>query len=299
VRSADGVSMVFDAVSMEVLTESKYEGGVVGDPESEDFAAHFTEHYDDFAAEYSELEELEQLGKMVAVVKWIRDNDIPLDVSFLDNYVVNAYGTPDYTPETTVSGSSGSCTIVITGGVTYRPPNEYLADDPGDPLTGGMSSAALSQRPSETEFMWSFAPPSGLQATGLGAAGEDLTAIAQSLARSRKDGNFTLPQTDMAFPVEGDLSLHLTRYYNSFYDEPSGFGGGWAETPYQLLFPGYKQTFSFGSALTKTLHAQITVIERPAGREDVYVLLGLVRAPARQRRRHLYPDQARRDPDRL
>lgn len=275
VRSADGISMVFDAVSMEVLTESKYGGGVVSDPEAEAFAAHFTEHYDDFAAEYPILKELERLGKIVAVVKWIRDNHIPMDVSFLDNYVVAFYGTPGYTPETTVSGSNVYCTITITGGVTYRPPNEYLADDPGDPLTGGMSDAALDQRPSETEFMWNFTPPASVQAMGLFADSEDLTAIAQSLARSRKDGNFTLPQTDMVFPIEGDFSLHLTRYYNSFYDEPSGFGVGWADTPYQVLFPGYEQTFTFGSTITKTLHAQITVIERPAGREDVYSLLGL------------------------
>jgi len=275
VRSADGVSMVFDAVSMEVLTESKFEGGVVGDPESEAFAAHFTEHYDDFAQEYPILRELKRLGKIVAVVKWIRDNNIPMDVSFLDNYLVAFYGTPAHTPETTVEGSSGTCHITMTGGVTYRPPNEYMADDPGDPLTGGMSDAALEKRPSEVEFMWSFSPPPEAQAMGIAANGEDLTAVAQSLARSRKDGNFTLPQTDMAFPIEGNLSLDLTRYYNSFYDEPSGFGNGWAGTPYQISFPDYEQTFTFGSTISKELHAQITVVERPAGREDVYSLLGL------------------------
>ncbi|MCP4423367.1 MAG: choice-of-anchor D domain-containing protein, partial [Chloroflexi bacterium] len=275
VRSADGISMVFDEVSMELLTESTFEDGVVGDPEAEAFAAHFTEHYDEFAAEFPILKELKRLGKIVAVVKWVRDNDIPMDVSFLDNYIIAFYDTPAYTPETTVSDSNNTCIITITGGVTYRPPNEYLADDPGDPLTNGMSDAALDSRPDETEFMWDFTPPaSAVQTLGMGAA-EEFTAVAQSLARSRKDGNFTLPQTDMAFPIEGNLSLNLTRYYNSFYDEPSGFGQGWAETPYQLLFPGYEQTYTFGNAITKTLHTQITVIERPAGREDVYTLLGL------------------------
>ncbi|MBN1136519.1 MAG: choice-of-anchor D domain-containing protein [Anaerolineae bacterium] len=275
VRSADGISMVFDAVSIEVLSESKFEGGVVGDPEAEAFAAHFTEHYDEFAAEFPILQELERLGKIVAVVKWIRDNAIPMDVSFLDNYVVSWYDTDEYTPETTVSDSSASCTIVFTGGVTYRPDPEYQADAAGDPLTGGMREAALASRPQETDFMWAFGAPPGVQALGVFPVEADFVAIAQSIARRRKDGNFVLQQTDMVYPVEGDLALHFTRTYDSFWDEPSAFGDGWTETPYQLLFPTYMHTYTFGGAVTKAVYPQIMVIDRPSGRQDVYDLYGL------------------------
>lgn len=274
VRSADGISMVFDAVSIEVLTESNFEGGVVGDPEAEAFAAHFTQHYNEFAAEYPILKELEQLAKIVAVVKWIRDNDIPLDLSFLDNHMVDLLDTPELTPETTVSGSSANCTVTITGGVSFEPPNEYLPDDPQNPVTDATSGAALAQRPSETQFVWNFTSPSTAGNLGSLAAG-DYTAVAQSLARSQKDGNFVLAQTDLSFPVTGDFALNLTRYYDSFWDKPTGFSFGWAETPFTLRFPLYRQTFTFGNNLQRDLYEKISVLERPQGREDTYTLLGI------------------------
>ncbi len=273
VKSASGSSMVFDAVSMEVLTESKFEGGVVGDPEAEAFAAHFTQHYAEFAQEYPILKDLERLGKIVAVVKWIKDNDIPLDASFLDNYSIEVFATPDQTPSIIVEGDNGTCFITLEGGVTYRPPNEYLADDPQHPVTEAMSQAALAQRPDEAQFIWEFTPPAEATALGTLAAGE-YTAVAQSLARSRKDGNVTLAQTDLSFPVTGEFALNLTRYYDSFWDKPTGFGFGWAETPFVLRFPRDRQTFSFGDTLVLDVYEEIFVLERPQGREDTYTLLG-------------------------
>jgi hypothetical protein len=123
VRSTDGQSMVFDAVSMELLYESKIGEQVIQDPEAAAFAAHFTQNYDAFAQEWPILKDLKSLGKVVAVMKWIKDNQIPIDLSFIEGYDVESFSTPVSTPATTVVGSVGNCIITIQGGVTYRKPN--------------------------------------------------------------------------------------------------------------------------------------------------------------------------------
>ena len=277
VRSEDGTSMVFDEVSMEVLTESKFQDNVVGDPEAEAFAAHFTQHYDEFAEEWPILKDLKRLGKVVAVIKWIKDNNIPIDLSFIENYDIEYFSTPDNTPAITVEGQHGTCHITITGGVSYRPPNEYLADDPVDPVTDAMRDAALSQRPAETDFLWDFQPPAQAAARGLmSAQSESLTAVAQSFTRSRKDGNVGFSEVDLSYPISGTFTLNLTRYYDSFADKAGGFGDGWQELPFQLRFPVAKQRFTFGPEnIALDLYARIWLAERPAGREDEYILLGI------------------------
>ncbi|MBC8252848.1 MAG: choice-of-anchor D domain-containing protein, partial [Ardenticatenia bacterium] len=277
VRSGDGNSMVFDEVSMEVLTESKFEDNVVGDPEAEDFAAHFTQHYGEFAEEWPVLKDLKRLGKIVAIIKWIKDNNIPIDLSFIENYDIEYFSTPDNTPSTTVEGDNGTCHITMQGGVTYRPPNEYLADDPVDPVTDAMRDAALGQRPAETEFLWDFQPPAQAFARGLmSAQDQSLTAVAQSFTRSRKDGNVGFNEVDLSYPISGTFTLNLTRYYDSFGDRPGGFGYGWQELPFQLRFPVVKQRFTFGPEnIALDLYERIWLVERQVGREDAYILLGI------------------------
>ena len=88
VPSPDGKSMVFSEASVELLTESKYlsNGQVFGDPEAEAFAQHFTEHYDEFATEFPIFEELRQLAKIVSIMRWIKENNIPMDLSLIEKH---------------------------------------------------------------------------------------------------------------------------------------------------------------------------------------------------------------------
>ncbi len=280
VRSSDGNTMVFDSATMEVLTEYTFEGGEPGaesNPEAEAFAAHLTEHYDEFAEEWPVLKDLKRLGKVVAIIKWIKDNGIPVDLSFIENYDIEYFSTPDNTPAITVEGDNGTCHITIEGGVSFHPPNEYLADDPTDPVTDPMRDAALSQRPAETDFLWEFQPPAQASATGLMSTQEEpLTAVAQSFTRSRKDGNISFSEVDLSYPISGTFTLNLTRYYDSFSEKASAFGYGWHELPFQLRFPVAKRRFTFGPDDTPIdLYTRIWVAERPAGREDAYELLGI------------------------
>ena len=102
---------------------------------AEAFADHFTEHYNDFANERPILKELLRLGKIVGVVKWIKDNDIPFDLSFVENYTPEYFDTDEYTPAITVETSwqEGDTihNLSVTGGVAYTQPNEYLDDSEG------------------------------------------------------------------------------------------------------------------------------------------------------------------------
>lgn len=264
-------AMVFQEVSMQVLTESKFKNNVLGDPEAEAFAAHFTKHYDEFAEEFPIFKELLQLGKVVSLVKWIHDNNVPLDLSLLENHDVSLVDTPEHTPETTASSSrvvdKRERTTTFTGGVTYHSPNEYTQDQ----VTGEISQATINQRPDETDLKWTFQPPPTVKEVL--PTDEDLTAVALSFARSRKDGNFVYSETDLSFPVEGDFDLTLTRYYDSFYDKPTEFGYGWAVVPYEIRFPQPQQSFTFGEKRTpRDAYEQISVVDRIEGREDTYTL---------------------------
>ena len=284
-KNTTGDAMVFSEVSMELLTETTFGGGTTYNPESEAFASHFTQHYDEFANEFPVLKELKRLGKITSVVKWIRDNNIPLDMSFLNDYQIEYVPCERYTPEITVTGTRSwtegnhqySRTVTLKGGVSYRPPNEYLPDDPIDPLTEGLKDAAIAQRPSEETFAWNFQGPQG---SGQAAATLDTTdnfkAVSQSVAKSRKDGNFETQRVDMSLPVSGEFNLELIRYYNSFNEKKTGFGYGWSADAYEMRFPQDKLLFSFGtSGYERWCYHKINIIDRLNNQEDEWTLIGL------------------------
>ncbi len=277
VPSTDGKSMVFDTVSMELLYESKVGNQVVSDPVAAAFADHFTQNYEAFAAEWPILKKLEQLGKVVAITKWIKDNNIPIDLSFLANFPIQAFTTNTATPAVTVQGSSqnGSiiCTITLQGGVTYLTPNQYLT---ADPAAGAALAEALANRPSEGTFKWTYQPSAGSAARLKTSASSPVTAVSESLTRSRRNGNTHFREVDMSSPLPGGGRLSLVRTYNSFFDHTGPLGLGWSVLPAELRFPVDRETFTFGSAnLSLSLYARIWVTERNAGREDAYDLLGI------------------------
>jgi RHS repeat-associated protein len=276
VPSTDGKSMVFDAVSMELLYESKVGNKIVSDPQAAAFASHFTQNYAAFANEWTILKKLEQLGKIVAIIKWIKDNRIPIDLSFLDNYPIEFFSTVTSTPTVTVQGTRQigpvTCTVSLQGGVTYDVPNQYL---PADPEAGAALSEALAERPSEGTFKWTYQPSAGAS-TLLRTASGPVTAVAESLTRSRRDGNVQFQEADLSDPLPGGGALALLRTYNSFLDKTGPLGPGWSVLPAELRFPLKKERFTFGSAnLALDLYARIWLIERTAGREDAYDLLGI------------------------
>ncbi|MDD3906380.1 MAG: DUF1573 domain-containing protein [Candidatus Omnitrophica bacterium] len=256
---------------MQLLTESKYKNDVTGDTYAEAFAAQVTQNYDAYATEFPILQQLTRLGKITAVVKWIKDNNIPFDLSFFSNYVPAAGTTPQYTPQTSVvtSWTNGLkiYSLTIIGGVIYKLDDTNFASSTNAVATTA-SEAAITARTSDTDFSWDFSAedPSGNT--------EQFTAIAQSFTRSQKDGSVRGSKVDMSFPVLGDNSLELVRYYNSFYDKSTGFGYGWQITPFAIRFPSTPENYTFGnSAFTVSANDQIYV--REGQNEYLYVLKGL------------------------
>ena len=86
IQSEDGSSMVFDQVRMQVLTESKFKKGTFDDHAAEKFASHFTQNYDSYANEFPILQDLKRLGKITGVVKWVKEQGLPFDLSFFKSY---------------------------------------------------------------------------------------------------------------------------------------------------------------------------------------------------------------------
>jgi len=273
--STDGSAMEFSQAKMQLLTSATLNGITPTDPYAEAFATEVTNDYNLYANEFPILQQLTRLGKITAVVKWIKDNNIPFDLSFFSNYVPAAGSTPQYTPQTTVLTawelSSRIFELTITGGVIYTLDASNFATSTDTTTTAPSSAAgqaAVNARPSENNFSWNFnaQDPSGNT--------NQYTAIAQSMTRAQKDGSLKFQATDLSFPVEGNNPLVLVRYYNSFYDKTSGFGLGWQLTPYSLRFPATPESYTFNNAAI-TLTANYQIYLRDGQSEYLYTLQGL------------------------
>jgi YD repeat-containing protein len=87
----EGSAIIFDEASMGVKTKRQVlnpnsktglsDDDSVKDPIHEEFARRFTEHFDELAAESPELERVRELAKAVALAKWMRQNNIPVDLA--------------------------------------------------------------------------------------------------------------------------------------------------------------------------------------------------------------------------
>ncbi len=254
VQSDDHKGMVFSNVRMKVLTESQFNGSSVDSPASRAFVDHFNAHFDDFARQFPIFEKLKTLGKITAIVKWIRENNIPFDVSFLTDYQPSKIETAKYTPSfqsknewvtkkvekcviqgyRTVARVEHHHAITLTGGIQYSL-NQQNFTSYVDSTVNNFASSALGSRPSERDFVWSFRSP---------ANRETFMAVAQSIYRTRKPGNIKKSYVDMSFAVPGKNQLSLQRFYNSFSEKKTDLGRGWRITPYELELPTEKVTVS-------------------------------------------------------
>jgi len=227
-QAADGQTMVFERAAIQL--ESRFiqfqpDGSMVdiegNSPVTDQFTAFVTEHYDEFAAEKPELAELEQLARIVGVVKWLRDNGIPVDLSWVDDYEVAYVETPLTTPGVVseMSTLDGSYTITSFGGVDLSTENTYVGDDNADAVA--LRKQALASRPADAPTTWEFE-----------LGGETYTSVALNLAPSEVVGGYTDEITDLALPVSGGIRADFTRRYNSVNLADSTLGPGWSFIPY-------------------------------------------------------------------
>ncbi len=282
IETEDHKGMVFSDVRMKVMTEASLIGLPADHPVCQEFADHFTAHYDEFARELPILEKLKNLGKITAIVKWIRENKIPFDTSFFIKYQPKKVETPDY-----VSPIENSCqwtlkrlerrhvpghrhkkdvealytqTIRASGGVVYRLNSQNYATY-RHPTAQEFTSSVLKSRPSENDFSWTFKFPTNR---------ETFIAVAQSIYRTKKPGNVKKSYTDLSFSVPGEQKLSLQRFYNSFSEKESPFGIGWRMIPYELELPTEKIPATTHDRRTFVSYSKI-LVRTPEG-EDFYQL---------------------------
>ncbi len=267
-----GRSVIFKKAKMEVLTETTYKHKKRNNSEAEKFADHFTKNYSKFAKYYPILKELKRLGKITAIVKWIKENKIPIDLSLFKKYKPARYDTPSKTPAIYVihkhkdkhKDKKIETVTTVVGGVVYHLDESNfheVANENINPFT----EAALNARPSENVFSWTFQSPFD---------SVEYQAVAQTIERTVKVGNIKKARLDMRLPTPDDYPLEVVRFFNSFNDRDIGLGRGWDVVCTGLRFPRPKKNVQWNNEpVPVTLYPEIFVEED--GHELRYALIGL------------------------
>lgn len=264
-ETADGQAIVFDQASLELKTEYLPPYEDQSNPAAECFVAHTTQYYDDFARERPVLKELQQLAKIVSVAKWLKDNHIPVDMSWLDRYTVKAVATAKTTPAQAVWSEPIQQGAVLykeglAGGVDFAFRNRYQPDD-GAATT--LREAALQARP-EGAVAWEFKVENKVY-----------QAVALSLAQTPQPGAYHLNQAAFAPTMTGNggLTLALTPVYDTFAaDSVAGLGYGWTLAPYRLSFPQPDSVFEGGGEQKENLYHRIVFNDLGQGQAYGYTL---------------------------
>jgi len=271
------------------------------DDRAREFAQYVTDQYDSYAdivssdIDFSVLKKLKRLAKITGLVRWLRENNIPIDISFLRDYQATAVSTPTtvsslqvcrdpISKEIADSGSGPvdnlSCTHVekivgdrILGGIIYDVSNcaglsenacQLVVEDPliTEALAARQANNLNLNPVSPADMQWNI--PS--QPT--------MTAIAQQLVKTYKDGNISFASTDLVFPNKNTDALAFTRYYNSFSTETRHLGPGWSALPYSLQFPQPKRDWIYCDNYIEMLTDNVACNE--AGPEYIYPYVNLV-----------------------
>jgi RHS repeat-associated protein len=214
-------SFVFDQVKMEVLQESSPNSSTLSVQARQEFADHFTNNYDSFAAESQWLSKTKELSKIVGVVKWVKDSGIVSDFNWAKNYkpnYVNSWDTVQFwdTPQVNVNGTLRA----VRGGVSFMTPNTYNSDNGTSSTLKGLSQSAA---PSLTSDHWSFTQ-----------SGQTYNSVAVSANAFRSVGTYTTEATDMSIDTLGEFNLDFKRHYSSLSSTSGEIGNGWDYKPARL-----------------------------------------------------------------
>ncbi len=119
--SDDGRSVTFPDTRIRVKTETmRWQRGELvpaegqRDEQAEYFAAHFTQHYDEYAEQHPVFAQLKTLVNFIALLEWLKRTGGP-DMYWLTRYL-SAEPTPETTPSLTVSREGGQRIVSVFGG---------------------------------------------------------------------------------------------------------------------------------------------------------------------------------------
>jgi RHS repeat-associated protein len=286
--SDDGKTMVFHEEELKVLTETALNFDDLGtqlcdidadcldnrmchqgfcvDREAVEFASHFTEHFDEFAATRPVFGELKRVMRIASIARFLHDHGAEIDVSWLEDQAECRYPTPYATCEygralTRWDGNTGY-QIRMVGGVEMRIQNNETPDDAfAQEVTGELMGGGPDQT-SPFDVL-------------LDSNTSDGVARPLSLNRTPKDGDFSKIETDLVVAVPGDVPLRLDRYYHSFDATPSVAGRGFHIEPYRLRLTTPRQSYLVeGEEEPRTAHPQLALVDRTRGSETTFDLRG-------------------------
>ncbi len=221
-------AFVFETVKMQVKTEATNPNK---DPKwtaaANTFAQHQTDHFDEFAQESPSYAAVKQLGKIAAVVKWIKDSDIATDFYWARDYAPKIIPTQRNTakfPPVTYSFQEGDFIYSgsISGGVDLSTNNEYSNDVSGN--SAATKTAAQAVPTTKEDIHWTFTKDN-----------QQYEAVAVAADAFRSVGSYNTASEDLSFPMAGDLSLNFSRAYSSYNGGQQGAGRGWSIFPARLM----------------------------------------------------------------
>jgi RHS repeat-associated protein len=228
--SPDGRSLGFGQTKIRVKTETmRMVGGKLvqasgeKDETSEQFAQHFTDHYDDFSKESPVYGELKRLAQVAAVAKWLKEARIPVDFRWVDTVSSEPFQTPQTTPSVTnlqsrdwrAANGNHTETHRVFGGTELAVP---LVFRPNSTQVQGLETAVLKALKSSST-KGSFDVP---------IRGATLQAISIFITPKPALGSFLTAQADLRVGTPGVDMVSLTRRYTSFHNATTAFGRSWS-----------------------------------------------------------------------
>ena len=236
-------SVVFTNSTVLLNTES-FMLGLPQAPEAKAFADNFTINYDKFAAltfpcynpndptgqsiiQTNIFGLLKDVMKAVSLARFFRDNNIPVDMWWLNSWQCPVAYTPKSVP--TAANVNSASSIICYGGVQVNSPNTYNPSvtasnvaavvQSSRPDTAGNANGDIQQQ------IWT-------NSTSVGS----LKAVSVHAKAEPMDGNMNLSEVDLSFASPGGLSLQLTRNYQSSWLGTTAMGRGWRYLPVELQF---------------------------------------------------------------
>lgn len=256
-RDTVASSFVFDQVKMKIYTEPMQANN---DPKFNEaaieFAAHHTQYYENFAAETPSYLDAKQLGKIVAVIKWVSDDGIASDFNWARDYTPKFISTPRTMPKIITPPSIQGA--VMSGGVEYYTANTYLADSG---TSANLKNASEAVGAPKEDIHWTFIE-----------GGQTYESVAVAADAFRSLGSYSTGVTDVSFPTAGDLSLSFGRSYSSFSGGQYGVGRGWNFFPAQLVDnqPHNPVNRSFCAGVDTYTHRNKLAFLSPDGLRETY-----------------------------
>ncbi len=234
-------SIVFDSASVACNTES-FLVGLPQPPEAKAFADHLTANYDAFAnltfpcVDYNDptgtaiinvkiFDQLRDVMRAVSLARFFRDNNVPVDMWWL-----NSWQPPyAYSPKSTPTAYNTQAGLVIYGGVQVNKPNAYV------PSASAKSVADVVQS-SRPDMAGNAGGDLKEQVFTANTVEGNLKAVATSVNAEPQDGAMDLAEVDLSFASPGALPLQFVRFYQSSWLGKSNLGPGWRVTPFVLEF---------------------------------------------------------------